>query len=313
MYADYYSDDNYWKLYHLWKPDYHPPSAERVHPVLGWVNVPQTPENPLGIIHQTPYSPDYGPGTVLFFGDSFVVGATPMPQKIPQIVDRLLPERTVYNYGGSGYGVDQIYLRFRMTYSQFHQPIILIGIFSDDLDRCVLSVRTGQKPYFTLQNETLTLAGLPIYANQREWLKQHPPTIASFFLAFLAHRLRIWKANGHYYELFYKREAKKRICAGILEALVQEARQHNLPLLFVFFYGQRELRYTGWREQFLVEQAEKWAVPYVDTKRVLLHASEQQHLPLSALFIQGDGHPTARANQLIAEAIGKRLRAFRQE
>ncbi len=313
LYADYYSDDSYWKLYDLWKINYRAPRPERVHPILGKVNCKVTEENPLGVIRKTPYNLDYGPNTILFFGDSFVVGATPMKDKIPQIMDRLIPEMSVYNYGGSGYGVDQIFLRFQMAHKEFQKPIIIVGMLTNDIDRCVLSVRVGQKPYFKVEDNRLVLCGVPIEPNQSEWYRRNPPTMYSFAGAFLIRKFRILRANRNPYELTYKREEKKLICGKIIEELVQETRTKDLPLLLVFFYGERELQYTGWRETFLKEQAGKWDIPYVDTKQVLLQASHDRGIQPSEFFIQQDGHPTSIANNLIAVAIVNRLKKLAAE
>ncbi len=308
LYADYYSDDNYWKLYDLWNIKYRAPRPERMHPVLGKVNCKATEENPLGIIRKTPYDPDYGPNTILFFGDSFVVGATPMKDKIPQIMDRFIPDVTVYNYGGSGYGVDQIFLRFQMSHKEFQKPIIIVGMLTNDIDRCVLSVRVGQKPYFKIKDNRLSLCGVPIELNQSEWYRRNPPTIYSFAGAFLIRKLRVLRASGNPYELTYRKKVKKLICGKTIEELVQASRTKDLPLLFVFFYGERELLYTGWRETFLKEQAAKWEMPYVDTKQVMLQASRDRGIQLSEFFIQRDGHPSPIANNLIAVAIINHLK-----
>jgi hypothetical protein len=116
LYGGWLDDDVHWKLRYQWGK-----SGEELEgggfvtdPVLGWAPE-KSSQNPLGILAGEPYEPDFGANTVLFFGDSYVYGmsSTPIDQRVPQQLDRLLSDYTVYNYGVVGYGVDQIFLRFR--------------------------------------------------------------------------------------------------------------------------------------------------------------------------------------------------------
>ncbi|MFH1739604.1 MAG: hypothetical protein ABIH23_11400, partial [bacterium] len=204
LYADHYSDDNYWKLQHRWVKALKLPTVDEfdpffrrssVHPLLGWAPL-TTPENPLGIVREIPYEPIYDGKVILFYGDSFVFGATEMEQKIPQQLNRLLPEYTVYNYGVGGYGVDQIYLRFKQSYEKFQSPLIIFGILTTDLDRSILTVRSYQKPYYKIENDELVLHGVPINMNPEEWLEQNPPRIYSYLGAFLFRRLCLLGSEG---------------------------------------------------------------------------------------------------------------------
>jgi hypothetical protein len=305
-YGDWFGDDNYWLLHHRWVRKWKPPSLEFVDPLLGWAT-PKTADNPLGVITDAPYVPGYERPSVLFYGDSFVEGLTPMASKIPQLLGRKLPASQVYNYGQGGYGVDQIFLRFRQSYSAFKSPAIVFGILTDDLDRCLLSVRTGQKPYFKLEGEQLVLRGLPIAPDQPKWIEQNRPRIWSYVVALLRRKLSLRRAGGYPMDVLYRQTEKERLNARILDEVVRECREHELPLLFVSFYGRNELERTTWREVFMREQFQRLGVPFVDTKEVLLRAAKREGADLWKYYRREDWHLNELGNELVADAIAQAL------
>ncbi|MCP3915492.1 MAG: hypothetical protein GY711_08060 [bacterium] len=156
-YADRLSDDDYYKLRDRWNPR---PRSRTLHPVLGWRRL-ATPSDPLAIHHKPGYTVRTE-DVVLCYGDSFMVGTTPIPHKIPDVIDATLPQWTAYNFATGGHGVGQMYLRFRESHAQFVDPIIVVGIMVFDLDRTILCVRDRPKPCFRLRDGELVLEGPPL-------------------------------------------------------------------------------------------------------------------------------------------------------
>jgi len=302
LYADQFADDDYWKLHHEWIKTEGLPSAGSIDPLLGWAP-PKTRGNPLGIIADTPYAFDSHTQAALFYGDSFVEGVTPPGTEIPQQLDRMLAHCRVYNYGVGGYGVDQIYLRFKNSHPLFEKPGIIFGILTEDLYRSVLTIRTGPKPYFRIENATLLLQGVPVDSNPMEWLIRNPPQIKSYLLAFVVRKLRSLRGG----DIDYKRTEIERINALIIKEVVREARENDLPLLFVVFYARWELHTSDWREVFLKEQLARWSVPYVDTKEILLRAARSDSMNVSEYYYPVNGHLNERGNRIIAENIAEHL------
>jgi hypothetical protein len=311
-YADPSFEDDYWKLVYLFKASGDAPKAGRVDPELGWA--PEiTSGNPLGIHTDNPYSIEHiRVGPILFYGDSFVAGITPMPHRIPQILDHLIRDRPVLNYGVSGYGLDQIYLRFSKTVDAFENPVVLIGILTDDLDRVILGMRSHQKPYFDIENDDLVARNVPIRATTREYVESNPPKIRSYFLRFVLFRLRPYVPEGWFNRLLnYETIQRKKLALNyrILRAFKEEAKARQIPLYVVVFYSWQELSTKSWREEFLKENLHGLGVRFFDTKPYLLDYVSKNNTNLRALYDNDHGHPSEKGNRVIAEGLLKWLQA----
>lgn len=307
LYADPLSDDDYWKLDYLWLHEQRKPNPTVIDDeLLGWAPRKHR-ENPLGIIAEGPYTPDFGERAILFYGDSFVAGATQLRDNVPQQLDQILEDCPVYNFGVAGYGVDQIYLRFKNSHADFANPFVILGVLTSDMDRCLLSIRGRAKPYFVLHGNSLELQGVPVNPRMDEWIDAHPLQMQSFLVAFGLTRLRLHQP-GDWRELPYRRDEKKSLNAKLLAEMIAHARLHSLPFLIVLFYDSDEMEAAGWRELFLTEELDRAGVDYLDTKETLLEAARQEACEVSAYF-RPDHHLNGRGNRIVAEAIAALLRA----
>ena len=310
--------DNYWKLSYRWQQQSSESVSSNLHtdPFLGWS--PKTsPENPLGLIGMAPYQLDGRRPAILFYGDSFVAGKTELPEdNIPNQLSGLLPHTAVYNYGVSNYGVDQIYLRLRQSHHSFAQPTLLVGIFTLDIDRSMISVRSGApKPHFTLgENDALVLhgiEGIPLNTTPADWLRQwhedHPPIIPSYAWAFLAKQIKTFGSGGDWLATEVDRGEIEALNGRLITEMSHIAQTREVPIHFVLFYTRRELDTTYWRETFLLEHLAALGVPVLDTKPLLIEAAQQVGVPLNDYYFADGGHTNELGNRVIAEALQAQL------
>jgi len=301
------ADDDYWKLWHAWMPTRDAPPVGSLDPVLGW-STPRSADNPLGLsgaecmppLHRVP---------ILFYGDSFVAGsATPCPSTIPRQLERLLPSYPVYNFGVGGYGVDQAYLRLAHTLPEQQAAAVLFGIFTGDLDRVLLTVRTAPKPYFTIDGEALALHEPSTRGKLDTWYAEHPPQIISYALGFLLQRTRLLLAGGAWFDVRVHPVAAEHITGRLLDAVTRATAERHVPLVVVIFYGPRELHAVGWREQFLADECRRLDLACVDTKATLLGAARARYMDATVFYLP-DGHLNAEGNAIVAAEIARVLRA----
>lgn len=272
--------------------------------VLGWA-YQKTPENPLGVLTDSSYVIEKNGKNILFFGDSFVQKGKNMSDKIPQLLDTHLQEYAVYNYGVGGYGLDQIFLRFKRSHGEFNNPFIIVGILTGDIDRCLLKYRNRPKPYFLLQNNQLELFGVPVSSDKHSWLKEHPVSIKSYAASSIIRVFQYLKAGGVTEQSVYRQDEKKRIGSKLIEGIVKEARENQLRLLFVVFVDSVG---GGWRKAFLLEEIERWGIPYVDTEDELLQAMDGNESFPKLYYDETDNHHNTLANSIIAKAIERSLK-----
>lgn len=102
------------------------------------------------------------PPLIVAVGDSFTFGDEVSDQETwPAYLEQLL-RVPVLNGGVFNYGVDQITLRARRLVEIYHPNIVIMSLISDDILRCREEIRAGlPKPYFTIENERLTLQPIP--------------------------------------------------------------------------------------------------------------------------------------------------------
>ncbi len=311
-YADSGHEDDFWKLAFLFRAGEHAQRVGRLDPALGWA--PEGgPDNPLGLISDMPYRIEDIQRPILFYGDSFVAGATPtLAERIPQQLAHLMPQRSVLNYGVGGFGVDQIYLRFQQSAGRFRDAVALVGILTQDLDRGILAIRTGQKPYFDLENGRLAPRGLPIMASTRDYIEAHPPSIRSYLWRLIAFRLRpllperVFDRGFGFDALHAKKLAVNR---ALIAACRDEAVRHGMPLHVVLFHSREEFAAPTWREAYLHETLRALGIPYFDSKAHLQAHMRATGETLETLYFTDNGHPNARGNAVIAAGLRDYLNA----
>lgn len=315
LYAN-FDEDDYWKL-HLrwtgfsgWLPGRH-------HPLLG-ESIPRTSNNPLGLLEPRVRFPsaDSRQPVVLFYGDSYL--ASPLAEPLARIPARLedrLGGVPVLNFGMGGWGLDQMVLRFEMTHGGFRNPLVLMGVLTGDVDRCVLSVRQGQKPRYVVgEDGTLELTNVPIERDQVAYLQKHPPEVRSWlgrFVAIALSRSRLARSIPAL-QWDHRIEEKKGIAGALIARTVSHCRTREIPLCFLIFYPPGGLEGEGRSGAFLRKTFQELGVCYVDTRPVLQDAVANGRLAPEDIFDSQTAHHTALANEVIVEELVRQWSSIQQ-
>ncbi len=259
------------------------------------VKVPCHETTALGTRGLRDYSAD-GPKLV-FLGDSFVESAACSNDTLTTRLEGLTGIDTL-NYGVGGYGLDQILLSFERVAPRFDRPdcLILVGLIQDDLDRILLTVRSGPKPYFTMLDERLVLHTGHIHPIAPDDERAALPA-RSYLYDFLRGAL------GHPVQASFlaaTREQRRTAVADLSQRLFErfvEARDRRYALAFVIFPTP-----GAPFDDSLLAPLRSRGVPVVDLQFCLRRSGRLD----TALY--AELHPTSLGNTLLAQCLVDDLR-----
>jgi hypothetical protein len=300
LYSDYRADDDWWKLYLRFGGKDKPPDPP--DPLLGWVF--NYFDRQTFVHRQADRVGDRRP--VLLFGDSFAhcMGEV-TPFEVFLNSDAEFSKRYyLLNYGMPGYGLDQIYLLMQKVVPVYKDPIVIFSFMLEDLDRCVMSFRGGEKPRFEVVGDDLKLTNSPIDARPYEWLARNPITIKSYLYEFLRRApYKAWgRMIGKPWQEENKVEEKKRVGAALLRAILDDLGRSRVTFTVLLFHP---LRGTSWRDEFVQSFFQNRGVPYIGTETIIRKHSGQQDVfspEMRLKYMQTDlDHPNTLQNQIVAE------------
>lgn len=112
---------------------------------------------------------------ILVFGDSFTAGdGVSNKFRFTDVLQTMLPNTEIYNFGLPGSGTDQQYLIYQEYAYNFKCDLVIIVVLVENIRRVMSKYRyfyneaneklIYQKPYFELLNHTLVLKNVPVPA-----------------------------------------------------------------------------------------------------------------------------------------------------
>ena len=140
---------------------------------LGWVPLKETNSAGMRDDREYQFAPPNGVLRISAFGDSFTYGDdVKLEESWTRRLSTMRPSLEVLNYGVSGYGLDQAYLRYRRLGAEYQPHIVFIGYLSENIARNVNVLRvfySGRyptsiltKPRFKVSDGHLVLLENPL-------------------------------------------------------------------------------------------------------------------------------------------------------
>ena len=100
---------------------------------------------------------------VLIVGDSYSFGDEAGDSEIwPYLLQSEDERLNIFNLGGSGYGVDQMYITLSESIELYKPNLVIAAFVDDDLRRSMLDFRDYKKPRFILRGSELKVTNTPI-------------------------------------------------------------------------------------------------------------------------------------------------------
>jgi hypothetical protein len=268
------------------------------HPELGWVGQPEA-GNPEGL--HWPGAIDSRP-KAWFFGDSFTAGIGEPGESVPALYEAANPARQALNYGVPGYGVDQIWLRYRQKSAEIASSSpVFIGILTTDLDRSVLGYFFGPKPQFRKTEDGYTL--VPPATPEAAGRDTAEP-IDSYAVAVLRSLAELIQTGFDRSEAPCQRREKIALNRYLIGEIIAEAERRQHDLRWIVFTGHSAFtKPNNWRHDFLTGTLRERGQLFLDAREVLSCAADAADHRPEAFFIPGDGHLNRDGNAAIASAL----------
>lgn len=294
---------DFFKLRHLFEEKY----KESPDKTLGWLNGSIKPLDSYRHIddgnlkNRTP---------VLLYGDSFAQCHTSAQECFQGILNgnpQFNKTHYLLNYGVSGYGIDQIYLLYQQTISRYHKPIVIIGLMNYDLDRSIMPVTWGIKPFFILNDGLLLYQNNHLFEGVNEFFLNNPPMIKSYLWRLIINEGPLPSKLQEWLRTLPEDKARiKSINEAIINELSKDLKARSIPHLFILFeWPKRMVSAPDWRVDFLVETFNKKRANFISSRDILSNL-ESCGQPFDwEKYAVSDGHPNYLFNRLIAQQISE--------
>jgi hypothetical protein len=158
------------------------------HPTIGYLFIPGIKArldhegggylvrvNQAGFRSEHEYSKEKTPGKfrILLFGDSFTAGdSVSNKHRYGDVIETLIPNVEVYNFGLPGSGTDQHYLIWQEIAKEYEHDLVVIAVQVENIRRVAAHHRltlnsAGEevllaKPYYELEDGKLVLKNIPV-------------------------------------------------------------------------------------------------------------------------------------------------------
>lgn len=317
-YFDPTCEDHFWRMLHHspgwdwptknwpgWKDGAPLHTPHELDPQLGW-SVDARNKNEWGAWESPRYPLRFTGDPLGVFGDSYVFSTTADGDRLPDRLASLLPEERVLNYGVAGYGFDQIVLAFEAQAERLSGNRALIGLLTTDLDRSVLSVRSGPKPFFTEENGALSLHTDHITDN-KIYFEEHPVRPLSYLWTYLRINIpRHWNVWIRKTPWSCEVDQKERINRALFTRLAEQCEAHSIDCTVVLFHNPEHVGLEpGWRSDLVHQEAQRVGLDLVDTRSAVLTAQAE-----GKQVYGSDRHPNPVGNRVLAKAIVAELEKF---
>ena len=206
------------------------------------------------------------------------------------------------NYALNSYGLDQIYLSYKLTAHMNQNRIIVIGFLLEDLDRSIFYKRDYEKVIFRKKNGNFILDNTPI--------ENDKPNNFSF-------DLYLFRFLGNFYSLFKndfdprlddcKKNYKIDLFNFYLNDMKKISKKFNQKLVFVTFNLKEDLiKEPTWRYNEVKNALEENNITHIDSLTILRNKSENSIEEINTYFGL-DKHNNIKSFAFIIEDLFKDL------
>ena len=206
------------------------------------------------------------------------------------------------NYALNSYGLDQIYLSYKLTAHMNPNRTIVIGFLLEDLDRSIFDKRDYEKVIFKKKNGDFIMSNTPV-----EIGKSNNFSFDLFLLRFL----------NNFYSLFVndfdprlddcKKNHKIDLFNFYLNDMIKISDKFNQKLIFITFNLKEDLiKKPTWRYNEIKNALEENKITHIDSLTLLKNKSESNLEEINTYF-GSDKHNNKKSFAFIIEDLFRNL------
>ena len=206
------------------------------------------------------------------------------------------------NYALNSYGLDQIYLSYKLTAHMNSNRTIVIGFLLEDLDRSIFDKRDYEKVIFNKKNGDFIMSNTPV-----EIGKSNNFSFDLFLLRFL----------NNFYSLFVndfdprlddcKKNHKIDLFNFYLKDMIKISDKFNQKLVFITFNLKEDLiKKPTWRYNEVKNALEENKITHIDSLTLLKNKSESNLEEINTYF-GSDKHNNKKSFAFIIEDLFRNL------
>jgi hypothetical protein len=219
-----------------------------------------------------------------FVGDSFTFGTgVANDETFPELLAKESRDRTSWNFGMPGFGVDQVWLSARYQALPRKPDLLVVGLVDADFER-------SQGPYRRLEGfakPTFKLVGGQLV--QR--INEEPPNAIMYYLDEYSRLWSMWQRVLRWVGLHFSRGEYWALNQAIISSLREECRRAGVPVLFVYIPVKGFKTFPA-----LQAYMHGTGAQYIDL-------TEQRPVPPVSIYLKYDGHLSAEGHRYVAHLI----------
>ena len=247
------------------------------------------------------FSYEKSPGVIriALMGDSFTWGAdVPFKYTYGSILEELVLNSEVLNFGVEGVGIDVMYLRWKYESLKFNPDVMVFTMFIDDIRRARPCIH---KPKLSRKGGNLEITNLPPPSYEEILKTYKEPKVMSYFFEHL-----IFKINTIGGSLKEYQNGLDILELQLNEMKLYSQREHSYFMVLLIEAGndyknnKLELDYIDKTKEIL----RKMQIPYITSKEIF---GRERFVATDTSPFKNMGHFTPEGYGLLAQGIKNKL------
>ena len=202
---------------------------------------------------------DFNKKNIALYGSSF------MDHKDFQILLDNNKEFKFLNYSLGSYGLDQIYLSYKLTAHLNQNSLLVFGFLLEDLDRSLFNKRDYNKPMFKFENDNFKLTNVPIQTNVNK-----NKTYDFYLFRFLSNFIELSKNNFDSRLSRCHVDKKKKLFEFFINSTLKETKKYNQKIIIITFNLIEDItNKESWRYEYVKNFLKQKNIIHIDSLEIL--------------------------------------------